>query len=573
MSYTRFFTTLWSLFPSEFRLIFLASLFVNLLFLISPIYMMHIYDTVIGSNSEVNLAAISIIAAFLYCMFFGFDLIRSKLLLSLAPSIESGFDRYARSIFEKKKLEGEKFIAAAHSLDRLQQFMLAPVVAAFFDLPFAPIFICLAFLIHPLLGGLGVAGTVCVLAIALAFGRRNDLLLKDFESQKRAEGLFGKSVLAQHEFVRTTHARDFILGKWSEARRVAQDSQLQAAGTNAGGLSLTKTLRLAMQSAVLGAGAWLVLHQSLSPGAIIAASVVISRALMPIEQVVAARRSLRLARSALETLIETRPEAEDGADSRQPAKEDHLANASIQVRNLSYQHEGAARPLFRNLSFAVKEGQCCAITGPNGCGKTTLLRCILGLLEPQKGTVHIGGVDVRPATIDRIAAGVRYLPQQNELFPLTIYENIALSDADSDRKAVIGAAKEVGCHSAIMSLDDHYDTKAVVGQEGRLSPGFVQSIALARTIVGKPRIVLFDEPLLSLDNAAAEKFRTVLEKLKKRGTTVMMVTHDPRIFSLSDVLLMFHPVAGPLFGPTKEILTQLRAIETKAIAQLKTGTA
>ena len=246
-------------------------------------------------------------------------------------------------------------------------------------------------------------------------------------------------------------------------------------------------------------------------------------------------------------------------------------DTSILVRNLTYQYDGALRPILNDLNLTIPSGAVCAISGPIGSGKSTLLRCVLGLLTPKKGHISLGGVIVSPATIERFADSFGYLPQQNQLFPISIEQNIALSaDADSERRAR-DTARIIGCDTAINSLRDGYETIPFDERGCTLSPGLVQGIALARTIANSSRILLLDEPTQSLDDATIERFRKSIADLKAAGTTMVIVTHDPVIVGSSDVLLLFHPVAGPLFGPTREILSRLNAIEGGATGAARPG--
>lgn len=565
MSYIKFFRRLAGKSPLGIGGLIFVSLFVNMLYLISPIYMMHVYDTVIGANSEVNLYAISAIAIFCYLMFFFFDLIRAKLLTAIAPSIEASFDRHCKQVIQNSGDSGSSFLGITTAIDRLGQFAMAPTMSAFFDAPFVPIFIALGFFVHPLLGLVGIISTVLLVSVTLIYGARGDTAIKSYETLRRNEALFGKAALGQRDFIKTSSDRSYILSKWLNLRQAAHNLQFEAASINSTGLSITKTLRFVMQSTVLGLGAWLVLQQVLSPGAIIAASIVLSRALMPIEQAIAARRTLHAAKDAMATLDKLE-EGRYGDDDAPNAanSEEGLRDASLIAKALTFRYESQNSAILNKLSFAVPNGSICVVTGPNSCGKTTLLRCLLGLLPLEQGDVLLGNIKMLEGSTQRFSNDVRYLAQYNELFPVSVRQNVKWQDgSDEDSRDVVGICKLLGCHNAILSLEDGYDTIPFDENGCVLSPGLVQNIALARTLLGNPQIVFLDEPLQFLDNVSVVEFKKTIEMMKNAGKTVIMVTHDPRAIDQSDLILIFHPVAGPIFGPTKEVISKLKAAESQ----------
>ncbi|SON58360.1 Type I secretion system ATP-binding protein PrsD [Hartmannibacter diazotrophicus] len=540
-----------------------VSFFTNILFLVSPFYLMHVYDSVIAAHSLVNLFAISAIALVLYMALFGFDALRMRMLARAAPEIERSFDRYARAIVHRDRMQGETFWSVANALDRLEQVVLSPAITALIDLPFAPLFLIVAFAIHPLIGAAGLVGVVVLVGTTIHFGRKGNALNGDHLQAARSQAVFGNSVLTQQDYIQTSRARDFILSKWMEARGESHRRQFQGAKVSSFGIVLARTLRLLLQSSVLGAGAWLVLHQSLSAGAIMAASVVVSRAVMPMEQAAAMQGMLQSAIAAQNALDEAETKsAREAGERAVPIFMDDL-KPSVIARNLIFQYPEATGPVLRNINLRVAAGTVCVVTGPVGCGKSTLLKCILGLLQPQGGHVSLGDVIVTPSTVERIAQSIGYLPQQAHIFPISIAQNIALSDGPDRVERAVAAARAAGCDAAINSLRDGYHTIPFNERGCILSPGLVQGLALARLFAARPRIVLLDEPTQSLDQTGIDHLRAQIEALKAEGAAIVMVTHDPQFVRSSDQLLMFHPVAGPLFGPTNDILSRLAAIETQ----------
>lgn len=563
MSYFAFFRTLAGLSPLGVRGLTAVCIFVNLLYLTSPLYMMHIYDTVIGANSEVNLYAISGIALFCYLMFYFFDLARSKLLIAISPQIESSFERHSANAIQQDCGDSGGFTKTRINIDQLSQFSLSPAIVSFYDLPFVPVFIALGFVIHPYLGLIGVIGALILITITLLYGQQSDRILSNFDFLRKKEAQFGKAVLAQREFIKISYDQSSILRDWLFTRKKAHETQLGAASIVNTGHSLTKTLRFIIQSSVLGTGAFLVINQSLSPGAIIAASIVLSRALMPIEQSIAARRMLFSAKESLEELTKLEQVKEDTPAIKIATESEGINNGSLVASSLTFRYKKQNTALLNKLSFSVPEGNICVITGPNGCGKTSLLRCLLGLLPLERGNVSIGNILMLEGSIERFSRDIKYLAQHNELFPVSIRNNIKWnSENEKDRNDVVDICEKLGFHDDILSLENGYDTVPFDEDGCHLSSGVIQKISLARTLVNSPSIVFLDEPLQYLDSQSVIAFKKTIKDMKALGKTIIMVTHDQRIIDDSDLILMFHPIAGQIFGPTKDLLAKLIEIES-----------
>ncbi len=553
--------------PGGAGILLVTSLLTNLLALVSPFYMMHIYDSVIASNSATNLFAVSGMALFLYLLLAGFDLVRSKLLAASVPLMEQSFRRYANALVAGRGLKGERFVSLTQALDRLEQMMASPTMLAVLDLPFSFIFLFAAFLVHPVIGWVGVAGSAVMVLLAVVFARRTGEGLQRHRDANRHQGQFGVAVLGQLEYVHIEASRNFIMSRWLRLRDNAQKLQWSAAHSSLFGLSITKTLRMVLQSMVLGVGAWLVLEQSLSAGAIIAASVLVARGMAPLEQVAGSRRNIEIMEEALQELAQ-----EAGTVPAEAVPYDiEVSRQGIAVRNLRFRYPGSSKPLFNGVNIAVGAASICAITGPVGCGKSTFLRCLLGMLEPEEGHVSIGDSIVTPALADRLAASLAYLPQSSQLFPMTVAENIALSDEPARLQTAVDEAKTLGFHGAINALEQGFDTIPFHERGCILSPGLVQMTVLARTLLREAPLIVLDEPTQSLDAGMVQRVCERLAGLRDKGAAIVIATHDPQLIRASDHLLLFHPVAGLLFGPTKEILSRLAAIEGQAMQNAKAG--
>ncbi|WP_259345086.1 ATP-binding cassette domain-containing protein [Candidatus Liberibacter sp.] len=514
--------------------------------------MMHIYDSVIGAQSDVNLIAISMITLFLYMLFFGFDWIRARIFIEISHSIERFFTAYIKIISKKYYFNETSLLSTLSALDTLKKFIRSPALPALFDLFFTPIFIALSFFIHPALGTLAIVSAILLLTTTVYLNAKNERLTQTYEIKNQTEISFGKAILCQPECMRFSVERDFLLKSWREKRLSAQESQLLVAKTSCFNTTFIKTLRMILQSTILGLGSWLVIHQNLSAGSIIATSIIVSRAITPLEQIMNFRKFFKIGSKALKNIIEFKSLSdiqEDFHDNKNYSAE-QLPNSNIIVKNITIRHQETSHPLFQNLSFTIPGGTCCIVTGPSGCGKTSFLLCSLGLMPLENGVVSLGGINAIPDTIERLSSNVAYLSQRCTLFPISITENITLSHDSNALDRAREAAKIVGCHATISSLKDGY---ATIASSQNIPHSLMQNIRLARIVSQNPQIILMDEPLHHMDSEAENNFYILLKKFKASGKTIVITSQNPKIFDISDLSLILHPIAGPIFGPTQDL--------------------
>lgn len=534
----------WRQAPSLFTFSFLA----NLLLLASAIYMLQVYDRVLSSGSFntllwLTVAAIGAIAAY------GFLEQARRLVLGRisqwldnqlsAPVVENGIDA---------RLGNAEADAGLKDVADLRSFVGGEGILTFLDAPWTPVFLAFIWLLHPVLGAIGLAGAVLLFAGALA----NDFLTRR-KQQETSAGMRRSQAAAVRfmdgaETIRSLGMVDAALRQWSKTQKqLVTDQQHLAERTTMIG-SLSRAFRLALQVAVLGAGAYYVLQGQLTAGAMIAASIVLSRALAPIERSIGAWRSFVAARAARANL--TRLFAE--ARQRPEAVELPRPDGRLTVENLRYVVPGSGQRLLAKISFDLQPGETCAVIGPSGSGKSTLCRLLVGLWSPTDGHVRLDGAEVAAWPPEQIGRHLGYLPQQVDLFPGTIAQNIArLQQVDSGE--IIAAARLAGAHEMILRLPNGYQTDA--GAHGsRISGGQRQRIGLARALFGDPSLIVLDEPNSNLDGDGERALVEALLVLKGRGKTVVIVSHQTRLLRSADHVLILRDGVIQSFDRPDQVL-------------------
>lgn len=528
------------------------SLLANLLLLASAIYMLQIYDRVLSSGSIDTLLWLTIAVIGAIAVYGLLEQARRMILGRISQWLD---DQLSVTVIERAmeaRLAGSSVEAGLKDVSDLRAFVAGDGILAFLDAPWTPVFLAFIWLLHPALGLIGIVGAILLFCGALAneflTRRKGQEALAGLRSIQAAAGQYIDSA----ETLRSLGMSGPALQRWEEKQQslIAIQERLFERTTIIG--SLSRSLRLALQVAVLGLGAYFVLRGELTPGAMIAASIVLSRALAPIERSIGAWRSLVTARAARRNLMrlfsETRPVATDGVVLPRP-------QGRLKVENLQYYAPGTQQALLNNVSFAVEAGETCGVIGSSGAGKTTLCRLIVGALRPSFGHVRLDGAEVANWPPDQLGLHVGYLPQQVELFPGTVAENIArLRDVDSS--AVIATAQAAGIHEMILRLPNGYQTE--VGPHGiRISRGQRQRIALARALFGDPSLIVLDEPNTGLDGEGEIALFNVLRHLKEQGRTVILVSHQTNLLRMADHVLFIHDGSLSMFGTCDEVLGAL----------------
>jgi ATP-binding cassette subfamily C protein len=527
------------------------SLFANLLMLTGPLYMLSVYDRVLGSRSEETLIALSLLVLFLYGVMGILDYTRSRIMARVGARFQTRLDRRVFDAVVRKSavapdLQTQSGLA---DLEAVQRFMTSPVLIAFFDLPWTPIFLAGIFMFHPMLGWLAVGGGVLLILIAFL----NQWLSR--EPQLRAgiadqqAGSMSDQLRIEAEMVQAMGMRDAAFTRWSKIRSCALKEQISATDVGGTFTSLTKMLRLFLQSAMLGLGAYLVLQNEMTAGAMIAGSILLGRALAPIEMMLNQWPLVQRASKGWDNLAEllgtVRPELSRTALPRPKAR--------LVAKSLTVVPPGEKQASLRGLNFELKPGEALGVIGPSGAGKSTLARCITGVWRPAGGSIRLDSAALDQYEPDVLGQHIGYLPQRVQLLDGTIAENIARLAEKPDDAAVVEAAKKADAHEMILEFPEGYDTRINAGQQ-RLSGGQIQRIGLARALYADPVIMVLDEPNSNLDNDGTEALNRAIRAMKADGRSVMIMAHRPSAIAECEMLLILDQGARVAFGPKDDVL-------------------
>ena len=539
----------------KFRAIFgatiLFSFFVNLLMFVGPLYMLQIYDRVLASRNEMTLAVISVIAVALLVTYGLMEFVRSRMLVRAGLQFDSIlsrplFDRVARMQLVNPNGGARTALGDA---DKVRSFITGQGVLAFFDVPWTPIFLMLCFAFHPWLGWVATGGTVVIFTLALLneYLTRNALKSANDEGQQAAE--FAGATMQNAEVIRAMGMQDALAERWKIKRNGMLISQAQASDWAGAVMSSSKFVRMALQVAILGTGAYLAMNGQISPGVMIAASIVMGRALAPVEQAVGQWKEFVGARQSngrLKKLFDSI--AEEPKRLQQPSPKGHL-----NAKGVTTIVPGTRDTILRSVSFDLPAGQTLALIGPSGSGKSTLARHLVGVGDPVSGSIRLDGVELSHWDRNQLGGAIGYLPQDVKLFSGTVSENISRFNDDASDDDIIKAAKMAGAHEMISSLSEGYATQIGNGG-GRLSGGQRQRVGLARALFGNPSLVVLDEPNSNLDSEGEEALASCLSQLKAEGKSIVLVTHKANILSATDCTLILKDGMVQRFVPTKELL-------------------
>jgi PrtD family type I secretion system ABC transporter len=531
----------------------LFSLAINLLLLAPPLYMLQVFDRVLASRSEETLLVLTFAALVALVVMALLDVLRARLLVAAGVALDRRIGPRVLDglLAQTAKLAGTAYLNGLRDVNTLRTFLSGAGLVALFDAPWLPLFVLLIFLFHPLLGAVALAGAILMLMLAFMNERLTRKHLEDAQSTGRRAGRFIDANLRNAEVVAALGMLPAVTRRWERLNDGALREQVKVNGVGGTFSGLTKFARQLIQLAMLGAGAFLVVSQDLSAGLMIAATIILGRALAPVETLVAGWRSLAEARAAwrrLRELLAGNPPAEPGTELPAP-------QGRLEVEQIVFRLPGAERPIIRGVSFSLNPGEALGLIGPSASGKSTLVRLAVGVWKPLAGAVRLDGADVAAWPRERLGPHLGYLPQDVELFGGTVAENIARL-GDPDAAEVIRAAQRAHVHELILRLPRGYDTD--IGESGQaLSPGQRQRIALARALYGRPRLVVLDEPNANLDHEGEAALLRTLQTLKEEGATVIIVAHRPSLLRGVDKLLVLREGAVDRFGPRAEIMAGL----------------
>ena len=541
---------------------FFFSFFTNLLMFVGPLYMLQIYDRVLSSRSENTLVMITVIAVGLLVIYGILEFLRSRMLVRAGMQFDDIiasplFSRVVKMQLINPAAGGRN---ALQDADKVRDFLTGQGILAFFDAPWVPIFLALCFAFHFWLGVTATVGAVIIFVLALM----NELLtrnaLQDANNAGSAAAYFAGSTLQNAEVIRAMGMEDRLAARWLEQRDKMLDGQTRASDRAGAIVATSKFVRMSMQVAILGVGAYLAMHQQISPGIMIAASIVMGRALAPVEQAVGNWKGFVSARQSgarLKRLFEALPEEEQRTELPKP-------KGDLRVEGLTAVIPETRDTVLRAVTFEIDRGDTLAIVGPSGSGKSTLVRHIAGAATAAGGAVRLDGTELKHWDPVQLGDNMGYLAQDIKLFAGTVAENIARFDPDAKDEDIIAAATLAGAHGMIQNLRNGYETQVGEGGTG-LSGGQRQRVGLARAVYKLPALIVLDEPNSSLDNDGEEGLMRCLRQLKTLGRTVVVVTHKANLLELCNKTLVMADGKVQRFGTTQDLFKQ--AAERKAARQ------
>ncbi|MDT1060295.1 type I secretion system permease/ATPase [Paracoccus sp. CPCC 101403] len=528
---------------------------VNLLMLTGPLFMLQVYDRVLASRSVETLTALFLLVMFLFVLMGLLDLARSRVMSRISARFQDLIEgRVFIAALQDGAASGQDAVTKGgmRDLEALQRLIASPVLMALFDLPWAPLFLAAVYLFHPVLGAVATVGlVVLVISTLLNQWLSRDSLQKSTLASQQAERM-SDLFRDEGELIGALGMRGATFRRWQVSRDQATAAMIEGQDRATGFAVFSRTFRLFLQSALLAAGAWLVLRQAVTPGAMIASSILMGRALAPIEQVVGGWSMVQRALDGwqrLGDLLSRRPPTLPRTPLPRP-------QGRLEVRNLTVVPPGQTAPTLRGVSFDLAPGQALGVIGPSGAGKSTLGRALIGAWPVAAGSIRLEGATLDQYDPDVLGSLVGYLPQQVTLFDGTIAENIARLSSTPDPAAIVAAATAAAAHRMILDLPLGYDTP-VTHSGGRLSGGQMQRIGLARALYADPVVFVLDEPNSNLDNDGSAALNAAIRNIKARGGAVIIMAHRPAAITECDLLLMMDQGLPRAFGPRDEVLRSM----------------
>lgn len=523
----------------------------NLLMLTGPLFMLQIYDRVLTSRSHETLVALLVLVAGLYVFLGFFDFIRSRVAARLGAHLDHLLNRRLFSIWTQQAALNRcgVSIQPLQDFQQVRQFLSGNGVMALFDLPWTPAYLALIFFLHWTLGLVALAGIILAVGLALLNDRATSAHLDEANGENLRSNQVALAARRNAEVLGAMGMEQGLYEKWRTGQEAASKLHTIANDRGAGFASGTKSLRMFLQSLMLGVGALLAIEQVVTPGVMIAASIIMGRALAPVDQTVGNWKSITTARHAYRRLIglfsALTPEGVK-TDLPEPL-------GAISVMDVRLAHPETPSFILDGLRFSVAPGQAVGVIGPSASGKSCLARLLVGIWHPSSGDVRLDGAKFDQWDVGKLGRWIGYLPQDVELFAGTIKENISRFGDNIEDALVIEAAQIVGVHEMILNLPDGYNTQ--IGDDGAvLSGGQRQRIGLARAFFGGPKLIVLDEPNSNLDNEGDLALKRAIERAKENGQTIFVMAHRPSAIAAVDLLLMIRDGRQVAFGPKDEVL-------------------
>ena len=538
----------------HFILAFIFAAACNLLILASPLFTLQVYDRVLSSQSIPTLVVITAMALVTFTAYILIDIARSALLRQAALRLDRrvGKPLMATTFCHPSRTTTGQSANLLRDLDTVRAFISGPGAVALTDLPWAPPLLLIITLIHPWLGVMSLMA--CLLLAALAFLSEWLVISNNLSGQQQLQDNYrvATNIGQRSEIVMTMGMGESLLNTWWTGR--SQALQVQKTGASLTGLfaALSKGIRMMVQTVMIALGAWLAIRGEISPGGMIAASIIVGRALAPIDQGVNAWkqwRPVRLAWQRLQGAIDTMPGGNE-AKMRQPTVRGHL-----RFERVGFYPQKQNKPILSQVSFTLKPGSLIAVIGKSGTGKTTLARLVTGVYKPATGSILLDNTDMANWDRTQLSEVIGYCPQTVEILEGTIRQNIARFTEQSD-EAVIQAAKVANIHEAIMSLPEGYETR-FSSDRPLLSQGQLKRLAIARALLGQPKIVVLDEPEAGLDQEARWGLLETLKELRRQSVTVIIMTHNQELMAAMDLLMVLENRTMSMYGPVRGVSLEL----------------
>ncbi|WBS02050.1 type I secretion system permease/ATPase [Pseudoduganella sp. SL102] len=550
-------------FKSTFFTVGTFSAISNLLMLVPSIYMLQVYDRVLSSRNEVTLLMLTLLMLGAFALVAGLEIVRSFVLIRVGAKFDMTLNKrvYTASFEQNLRRSGGNPSQALMDLTTLRQFLTGNALFAFFDAPWFPIYLIVIFLFDWQLGLFALCGTAILITLAYVNERVTRKPLEEAGTTSIAANNLASNNLRNAEVIESMGMLPSLMDRWFKLH--GKFLMLQADASQKAGVigSITKFFQSSLQSLILGMGALLVLENHITPGMMIAASILVGRALAPVQQVIGVWKSWSSTRSAytrLLKLLEDNPERPAGMPLPKPA-------GSVTVEAVTAAPPGSQVAVIKNLSFAIMAGDVVGIIGASGSGKSTLARLLVGVWPAAMGKVRLDGADIYTWNKGELGPHIGYLPQDVELFGGTVSDNIARF-GEVDPAKVVEAAKRAGVHDMILHLPKGYDT--VLGEAGAgLSGGQRQRLGLARAMYGDPSLIVLDEPNSNLDDVGEAALVTAINDLRQHGKTIVLVTHRTSVLSVTNKLLLLRDGMAQSFGPTSQVIASLNEANQKQAAQ------
>lgn len=533
-----------------FVIVGLFSFLVNLLLLTGPLYMLHVYDRVLPSGAVQTLAALSLMALLAYSVMGALDHTRSRITARIAARFLTQLDQQVFSSAMQSAQSGQRKEpqAALKDLASIEKFIASPALLALFDLPWIPVFFAGIYLFHPLLGAMTLVSGMALIGLSLAnqWASRSAFAAamhctEELEAQTQ-------QYLNRARLIRALGMQSTTRNRQHHLQLSAQIAQLRASDISGLFTTLTKTLRMAVQSAMLGLGAWLVLQEQLSAGGMIATSILFGRLLSPIEVLIGSwavpQRAL-LGWARLRGQLYQEPARNSGLALPRPA-------AQLSMHKATIVPPGGQIATLKLASFSLQAGSACGIIGAAGSGKSTLALAAMGVLPLANGTVQLGGTALTAYDTDKLGQYIGYLPQKMQLLPGTVAENITRYQTDSPQDLLFTAARNAGAFEMITQMPQGFDTDV-----RQLSGGQAQRVGLARALFGDPVLLVLDEPNSNLDNEGVAALNAAVRRFKRKGNTVLIIAHRPAAIQECDTLMVIESGQITAFGPKEDILRKM----------------